>query len=113
MDCLFCEISKKNIKSDIVYEDSRVMAFNDTNPKAPTHILVIPFKHIETLNEISEEDASLMGHMVYVASQLAKENGVEKNGYRLIYNTNRGAGQSVFHVHLHILGGRLFEWPPG
>ena len=111
--CLFCKIAKHEIPSKIVFEDENNIAFEDINPQAPTHILVIPRKHIETLNSISEEEQLLLGRMVYTAVAIAKDRKISSSGYRLVWNTNRGAGQSVFHIHLHLLGGRAMAWPPG
>ena len=90
----------------LLYEDDKVAAFNDINAQAPIHILIVPKKHIATLNELTEEDEALVGHMAFVASNLAKEKGIEKNGYRLIMNCNHDAGQTVFHIHMHLLGGK-------
>jgi len=111
--CVFCRIAAKEVQSKIAYEDEEVVAFHDINPQAPVHVLVVPRKHIPTLNDASEEDQALLGKMMLVAQKLAKELGIADSGYRLVLNTNRGAGQSVFHIHLHLLGGRLFHWPPG
>lgn len=113
MDCLFCQIINKKIKSDIVYEDEQVIAIKDINPQAPIHVLLIPVKHIATINDLTDEDNLLMGHMLNVAKKTAKDLGTERNGYRLVYNVNKGGGQEVFHIHLHLLGGRNFSWPPG
>ena len=111
-DCIFCKIANKEIKSDIVYEDDRVVAFNDINPHAPVHILVIPRKHIVGVAEARDEDAELMGHLQLVAARLAKEKGVAE-GYRIVVNSGPLAGQSVMHLHYHLLGGRRLNWPPG
>ena len=104
-DCIFCKIANKEMGS-LLYEDDKVAAFNDINAQAPIHILIVPKKHIATLNELTEEDEALVGHMAFVASNLAKEKGIEKNGYRLIMNCNHDAGQTVFHIHMHLLGGK-------
>src|SRR5215471_19731786 len=112
-DCLFCKIIDRKIPSSIVYEDERVFAFNDINPQAPTHVLVIPKRHIESLNEISTEDDQIVGELVRRAAAIAKERGISAGGYRTVFNTNREAGQTVFHIHLHLLGGRAMHWPPG
>jgi histidine triad (HIT) family protein len=112
-DCLFCKIIERKIPASLVYEDERVLAFNDVNPQAPTHVLVIPKRHIESLNEISTEDDRLVGELVRRAAAIAKERGFAETGYRTLFNTNRGAGQTIFHIHLHLLGGRPFTWPPG
>ena len=112
-DCLFCKIIERKIPASIVYEDQRVLAFNDINPQAPTHILVIPKRHIDSLTEMSTEDDRLIGEVVRRAALLAKEKGISAGGFRTVFNTNRDAGQTVFHVHLHLLGGRPMHWPPG
>jgi histidine triad (HIT) family protein len=112
-DCLFCKIIERKIPSTVVYEDDRVMAFQDIDPKAPTHVLIVPKRHISTLNDIGTEDDQLVGELVRRAASIAKERGFSEAGYRTVFNTNRGAGQSVFHIHLHLLGGRSFAWPPG
>ena len=112
-DCLFCKIIERQIPSTVVYEDDRVMAFQDIDPKAPTHILIVPKRHISTLNDIGTEDDQIVGELVRRAASIAKERGFSESGYRTVFNTNRGAGQSVFHIHLHLLGGRPFAWPPG
>ena len=111
-DCLFCKIGKKEIPSKIVYEDPDLFAFEDIHPQAPTHILICPRKHVASLTESSSEDTAILGRMLLVAAQLAIERKLT-DGYRTILNNGRGAGQSVFHLHLHLLGGRAFRWPPG
>jgi histidine triad (HIT) family protein len=111
MDCLFCKIIAGQIPSKKVYEDERSFAFEDINPQAPTHVLVIPKKHIVGLREATEEDAELIGYCNLVAAKIARDCGVE--GYRTVYNVGRDAGQSVFHLHLHLIGGRRLKWPPG
>ena len=112
-DCIFCKIGRKEIPSRINYEDRQVVAFEDVNPQAPTHILIIPKEHFATLNDIAQEEEALLGHLMLVATRLAKEKGLQEEGYRLVANCMEGAGQSVFHIHLHLLGGRKFNWPPG
>src|SRR5579862_1900913 len=112
-DCLFCRIANREIPASIVYEDSRVMAFADINPQAPTHVLVIPKRHIASLNEMSVEDEQLVGELVRRAAAIAKERGLSAGGFRTVINTNKDAGQTVFHIHLHLLGGRSMQWPPG
>ena len=112
-DCLFCKIVNRQIPASIVYEDDGVLAFNDINPQAPTHVLVVPKRHIETLNDISTEDDQLIGELVRRAALIAKERGLSVGGFRTVFNTNRDAGQTVFHIHLHLLGGRAMTWPPG
>jgi histidine triad (HIT) family protein len=111
-DCLFCRIAKGEIPSKKVYEDERTFAFEDINPKAPTHVLVVPKKHIVGLKEVTAEDAELLGYCQLVAAKIARERGIE-DGYRTVYNVGSKAGQSVFHLHLHLLGGRALSWPPG
>ena len=112
-DCLFCKIASGQIKSDIVYSDDRVVAFKDINPEAPVHVLIIPRKHIETLNDLSEQDADLAGYVLLAAKKIAKDLKVAEHGYRVVINCNKDAGQAVFHVHFHLLGGRAMGWPPG
>jgi len=112
-NCLFCRISAKKIPAGIIYEDSEAVAFEDINPQAPVHVLIIPKKHISTVLEINPEDNALIGHLFRVAAKIAKEKGIEKRGFRLLMNTNADAGQTVFHIHLHLLGGRQMHWPPG
>jgi histidine triad (HIT) family protein len=112
-DCLFCKIVERKIPASLVYEDEFVLAFNDINPQAPTHVLVVPKRHIESLNEISTEDDRLVGELVRRAAAIAKERGLSEGGFRTVFNTNRDAGQTVFHIHLHLLGGRTMHWPPG
>ena len=111
--CLFCSIIKGDIKGDIVYRNNSVVAFRDISPKAPVHILIVPRKHIETLLDLRDEDKGLIGEICCVASQLAKDQGISKDGFRLVANCGPGAGQSVYHIHFHLLGGRPFSWPPG
>jgi histidine triad (HIT) family protein len=111
-DCLFCKISAKQIPSKIVYEDPDVFAFEDVSPQAPAHILICPRKHFSSLNEATAEDQSVLGKLQLVAAQLARERNLLE-GYRTVVNNGGGAGQSVFHLHLHLLGGRRFRWPPG
>ena len=111
-DCLFCKIAAKKIPSKIVYEDDEVFAFEDISPQAPTHILICPRKHFSTLDEVAPEDQSVLGKLQLVAAQLARKRKLLE-GYRTVVNNGEGAGQSVFHLHLHLLGGRAFRWPPG
>lgn len=113
MDCLFCKIIKREIPADIVYEDDEVLAFNDINPQAPTHILIIPKKHIATLNDIEEADLAIIGRLQYTAAKLAKERGFAEDGYRVVMNCNEMGGQTVYHIHMHLMGGREFTWPEG
>ena len=110
-DCLFCKIAAGEIPSKKAYEDEFVFAFHDITPQAPVHILIIPKQHISTLEDVNEGNSDLMGKIVHTASKLAKENNLE--GYRLVTNCNEIAGQSVFHIHFHLLGGRTMQWPPG
>ena len=113
MSCLFCKIINKEIPSKIVYEDEYVLAFEDLTPQAPVHILIVPKKHISTLLDIQEEDNELIGRMFRAANAIAKEKGIAEKGFRAVMNCNREAGQTVFHIHLHLLGGRAMHWPPG
>ena len=112
-DCLFCKIVNREIPASIVYEDERILAFNDINPQAPTHVLVVPKAHIATLNDVSSQDDQIVGELVRRAAAIAKTRGISTGGFRTVFNTNREAGQTVFHIHLHLLGGRAMEWPPG
>ena len=112
MDCLFCKIIAGQIPAKKVYEDDKVFAFEDINPQAPTHVLIIPKKHIVGLKEAQPEDAELLGYMQLIAAKLGRERRIEE-GYRTVYNVGPGAGQSVFHIHLHLIGGRPLRWPPG
>ncbi len=113
MDCLFCKIAKGEIPANIIYQDDQVVAFDDISPQAPQHKIIIPRKHIATLNDLQTDDTSLIGHMVQSAVKLAKQLGIAEQGYRLVNNCNAGAGQTVFHIHMHLLGGRQMTWPPG
>jgi len=112
-DCLFCKIVKREVPASIVYEDDGVLAFNDINPQAPTHILVIPKQHVATLNDLSPDHDAMVGELVRRAAAIAKDRGLSAGGFRTVFNTNREAGQTVFHVHLHLIGGRRLTWPPG
>jgi histidine triad (HIT) family protein len=111
-DCLFCKIARKEIPSKIVYEDADVFAFEDISPQAPTHILICPKKHFESLNDAVDEDRHVLGKLHLIAAQIARERNLLA-GYRTVVNNGRGAGQSVFHLHVHLLGGRAFRGPPG
>ena len=113
MDCLFCRMVSGDIQPEKVYEDNDILAFNDITPVAPNHVLVIPKKHITTLNDITADDQLLLGKMTMVASSLSQKLGISENGYRLVMNCNNQGGQSVYHIHLHLLGGRSMLWPPG
>jgi histidine triad (HIT) family protein len=112
-DCLFCRIVRRESPASIVYEDERVLAFNDINPQAPTHVLLVPKRHIGSLNELNEDDDTIVGELVRRAADIARTRGISERGFRVVFNTNRDAGQSVFHIHLHLLGGRGMRWPPG
>lgn len=112
-DCLFCKISDKKLPARIIYEDDTALAFEDINPQAPVHVLVIPRKHIATTLGLADEDKPLVGHLFQVANKIASERNIAERGFRLVMNTNSEAGQSVYHIHLHLLGGRLMHWPPG
>ena len=112
-DCLFCKILEGEIPAEIVCENENCLAFRDINPKAPTHVLVIPRRHIATTNDLGPEDEALVGRCVLMATEIAKSEGFDGDGYRLVWNCGEGAGQTVFHIHLHLLGGRVFTWPPG
>jgi histidine triad (HIT) family protein len=111
--CLFCKIINREIPASIVYEDERVMAFNDIDPQGPTHVLVVPKVHIATLNDLQPGDDAIVGEVVRRAAAIAKERGIDASGFRTVFNTNRDALQSVFHIHLHLIGGRSLGWPPG
>lgn len=113
MDCLFCRIIDKKIPSKMVYEDESVYAFEDIHPQAPVHILIVPKKHIATILEARAEDNALIGQMFQTANKIADKRGVAQRGFRLVLNCNSEAGQSVYHIHLHLLAGRLMHWPPG
>ncbi|RJQ43713.1 MAG: histidine triad nucleotide-binding protein [Nitrospiraceae bacterium] len=113
MSCLFCKIIEKKILAKIIYEDEQVIAFEDINPQAPVHTLIIPRKHISTSLEIKQEDNALIGHMFQVANTIATNKNVAEKGFRLVMNCNRESGQTVFHIHLHLLAGRAMHWPPG
>lgn len=112
-DCLFCKIARKEIPAKIAFEDQQVVAFEDISPQAPTHTLIIPKEHFATLNDVGAEQEGMLGHMMLVATRIAKDKGLHEKGYRLVANCLESAGQSVFHIHLHVLGGRDFSWPPG
>ena len=113
MNCLFCKIINKEIPAKIVYENDTILAFEDINPQAPVHILVIPKRHIASSLEVTEDDHALIGELLQTANSLAREKGVAEQGFRTVINCNRDAGQTVFHIHLHLLGGRPMSWPPG
>lgn len=113
MECLFCKIINRDIPADIVFEDEHVLAFNDISPQAPTHQLIIPKKHISTLNDITADDLARVGRLQYTAAQLAKQQGFAEDGYRVVMNCNEMGGQTVYHIHMHLMGGREFTWPAG
>ncbi len=112
-DCLFCKIVAGDIPADIVYESETAIAFRDINPQAPTHVLIIPRQHIATINEFEDSDQAIVGSLYSAAREIAAAEGIADEGYRAVMNCNEGAGQTVFHIHLHLLGGRPFGWPPG
>ena len=113
MSSLFSKIINKEIPADVVYEDNEIIAFNDINPQAPVHILIVPKKEIRTLNNLDENDQKIIGKIFLTVKKLAKEFNVDKTGYRTVFNCNEDGGQTVFHIHLHLLGGRKLDWPPG
>lgn len=112
-NCLFCRILAGEIPASKVYEDDHLFAFRDVNPQSPTHVLLIPKKHISSLNEVSAEDHAVLGHLVRIAPQIARQEGIADSGFRVVINTGADAGQSVRHIHLHVMGGRPMAWPPG
>jgi histidine triad (HIT) family protein len=112
-DCLFCRIVDGGLPADIVYENDSLIAFRDINPKAPTHILLIPRRHVATMNDLQDGDESLVGDLFITAARIAADEGLADDGYRVVMNCNEAAGQSVFHIHLHLMGGRTMTWPPG
>ncbi len=113
MDCLFCKIATGDIPAKITYEDELVICFDDINPQAPVHKLIIPRQHIATINDIREQDEPLVGHMIATAANIAKDLGIADKGYRTGFNCNTEGGQMIYHIHLHLLGGRQMAWPPG
>ena len=112
-NCLFCRIIRHEIPASIEYEDEQVLAFNDINPQAPTHVLIVPKRHIASLNDLTPGDDEIVGELARRAAAIARDRGIDVGGYRTVFNTNRDAGQTVFHIHLHLLGGRPMQWPPG
>jgi histidine triad (HIT) family protein len=112
-DCLFCKILSGDIPADIIHESEATIAFRDINPKAPTHVLIIPRKHIATINDITEDEHEIVGNLYSSAQAIASAEGIAEEGYRVVMNCNEAAGQTVFHIHLHLLGGRALGWPPG
>ena len=111
--CIFCKMASREIPTNIIYDDNLCMVFEDINPQAPVHLLVIPKKHMTSLNDAEEEDCGLLGHLLGVVARVAKEKKIDGSGYRTVINTNAEAGQTVFHLHIHVLGGRRLSWPPG
>ena len=109
--CLFCQIAERHLPAKIVYEDEHVFAFNDINPQAPVHVLICPKKHIPTLNDVRAEDHPTLGRLFETAARIARESGVHERGYRTVFNVNKEAGQTVYHLHLHVIGGRVLGWP--
>jgi len=112
-DCLFCKMINGEIKPDVVLETDDVLAFRDINPQAPTHVLIVPKQHISTINDLETQHEALVGKLHLAAQQIAKQEGIAEQGFRTVMNCMEGAGQSVFHIHLHVLGGRKMKWPPG
>ena len=112
-DCLFCKIVAGEVPADVVHTTERTVAFRDVNPQAPTHVLVVPKQHIASLSDLAADDDRIVGEVVRRAAAIAHERGIAAGGYRTVFNTNRDAGQTVFHIHLHLLGGRSMSWPPG
>ena len=113
IDCLFCKILKGEIPAKIIYEDDRLLAFSDINPQAPLHALIVPKRHIASLNDLTAGDDALVGEMIRRAAAIAQQHGYAERGFRTVFNTNAEAGQTVFHIHLHLLAGRGLSWPPG
>ena len=113
LNCLFCKMVAKEIPAEFIHQDDRSFVIRDINPQAPTHLLVIPLEHIESLDEASQKDEALLGHLLRVGARLANAEGLGESGYRTVINTGAGAGQSVFHLHVHVIGGRSLNWPPG
>jgi histidine triad (HIT) family protein len=112
-NCIFCKIVNKEIPSELVFEDDQIVAFNDINPQAPVHILIIPKEHFASLNDIPEEKEDVLNHILLRARQIARNMGIDERGYRIVLNTGRDSGQEVFHIHFHLFGGRRMTWPPG
>ncbi len=112
-DCLFCKILEGGIPADIIYESDSAIAFRDVNPQAPVHVLIIPREHIATINDLDTDDAVMVGRLFMAAKEIARDEGLADDGYRVVMNCNAAAGQTVFHLHLHLLGGRSLAWPPG
>ncbi len=113
MSTIFTKIINREIPADIIYEDDEILAFNDINPQAPIHILIIPKKEIKTINDIHSEDTAIIGKLFLIAKKIAKQVDISEDGYRVVMNCNEYGGQSVYHIHLHLIGGRKLSWPPG
>jgi len=113
LECIFCNIINGKMPGDIVYEDEEVVAFRDIDPKAPVHILIVPRQHISTTNDLEPTTQQLAGKIILTAQKIAMREGIDKSGYRLVFNCNRDGGQAIYHIHLHLLGGRRLSWPPG
>ncbi|MCR4417263.1 MAG: histidine triad nucleotide-binding protein [Ignavibacteria bacterium] len=113
MDCIFCKIVNKEINSEIVFENENIIGFNDINPVAPYHVLFVPKKHIDKISNVESSDINLLGELIFQAKEYAKKLGIDESGFRLVLNTGKNAGQAVFHIHLHLIGGRMMSWPPG
>lgn len=112
-NCIFCKIANKEVPSDIIYEDDKVLAFKDLNPHAPVHVLIIPKEHIDSIMDINEDNIDILGHVTTVVKKIAEEYNINKEGFRLVTNCGKEGGQTVFHLHFHLLGGRAMTWPPG
>jgi len=112
-NCLFCRLIEGEVAADVVFQDARALAIRDINPQAPVHLLVIPKEHLDSLDDVGQRDEALLGHLLRVASRIAHSHGLTESGYRTVVNTGEGAGQSVSHLHVHVLGGRELTWPPG
>jgi len=112
-DCIFCHVVTGDVRAEVVFQDDRCIAFRDINPQAPVHVLIIPREHIESLDDAGRSDEPLLGHILRVAARVANDEGLTESGFRTVINTGAGAGQSVLHLHLHVLGGRPMLWPPG
>jgi histidine triad (HIT) family protein len=113
MGCLFCKVLEKKIPANVIYEDEHALAFRDIRPMAPTHVLVIPKRHINAIHDLADADVTIIGRLMLAAKNVARQEGLEAGGYRLVINDGDAAGQSVHHIHVHVLGGRNFTWPPG
>jgi histidine triad (HIT) family protein len=113
MDCIFCKIAASDTSTDLIYQDDQIVAFNDLYPKAPHHVLIIPREHIATMNDLTDKHTNLAGTMINTAKKIAADLGIAEDGYRVLMNCNKHGGQEVYHLHLHLLGGRPMTWPPG